>query len=151
MRHLRKNPVYFLKDRLNVHKVIINADGAARGNPGPAAIGATIKDETGNLITSVSRRIGITTNNQAEYRAVITALEKAISLGAKQVILKSDSELVVQQINGRYKIKNAALRPLYQEVVKLTGSLESFTISYVPRAQNAEADSLANKALDSVR
>jgi len=133
---------------LNVHKVTIYTDGAARGNPGPAAIGATIKDETGNLITSVSRRIGITTNNQAEYRAIIAALEKAISLGAKHVVLKSDSELAVKQINGRYKIKNSALRPLYQEVVKLTGSLESVTVSHVPRARNAEADALANKALD---
>ncbi len=133
---------------MNVHKVTIYTDGAARGNPGPAAIGATIKDETGNLITSVSRRIGITTNNQAEYRAIIAALEKAISLGAKHVVLKSDSELAVKQINGRYKIKNSALRPLYQEVVKLTGSLESVTVSHVPRARNAEADALANKALD---
>lgn len=136
---------------MNVKKVIIYTDGAARGNPGPASIGAIIKDETGNVMARLSRRIGITTNNQAEYRAVITALEKAVSLGAKYVILKSDSELVVKQINGRYKIKNAALRPLYQEVVKLTGSLESFTISYIPRAQNAEADALANKALDNIR
>lgn len=150
MRYLRKNPVYFLKDRLNVNKVIINADGAARGNPGPAAIGATIKDEGGNIIASISRRIGVTTNNQAEYRAIITALEKAVSLGARQVALKSDSKLIVEQINGRYKIKNTALRPLYQEIVKLTGSLQSITVSYVPRAQNAEADKLANKALDNM-
>lgn len=136
---------------MNVHKVTIYTDGAARGNPGPAAIGATIKDETGNLITSVSRRIGITTNNQAEYRAIITALDKAVSLGAKQVMVKSDSELAVNQINGRYKIKNAGLRPLYQEVVKLTGALESFKITYIPRARNSEADALANKALDSAR
>ena len=136
---------------MNVKKVIIYTDGAARGNPGPASIGAIIKDETGNVMARLSQSIGITTNNQAEYRAVITALEKAVSLGAKYVILKSDSELVVKQINGRYKIKNAALRPLYQEVVKLTGSLESFTISYIPRAQNAGADALANKALDNIR
>ena len=135
---------------MNVNKVIINADGAARGNPGPAAIGATIKDEGGNIIASISRRIGITTNNQAEYRAIITALEKAVSLGARQVILKSDSKLIVEQINGRYKIKNTALRPLYQEIVRLTGSLENITISYVPRSRNAEADKLANKALDSM-
>lgn len=135
---------------MKVSKVIIHTDGAARGNPGPAAIGATIKDETGNLIARISKRIGVTTNNQAEYRAIITALEKAINSGAKHVVLKSDSELVVQQINGRYKIKNTALRPLYQKVVQLTGSLESFTISYIPREQNAEADALANKALDEI-
>lgn len=136
---------------MNAKKVIIYTDGASRGNPGPAAIGATIKDETGNLIAHVSRRIGVTTNNQAEYRAIISALEKAISLGAKHAVLKSDSKLIVEQINGRYKIKNAALRPLYQEVVGLTGSLESITVSYVPRARNAEADALANKALDNIR
>lgn len=135
---------------MNVNKVIIHTDGAARGNPGTAAIGATIKDETGHLIERISKRIGITTNNQAEYRAIITALEKAISAGARHVLLKSDSELVVKQINGRYKIKNTTLRPLYQKVVQLTGSLESFTISYIPRAQNAEADALANKALDEI-
>ncbi len=150
MRHLRAYPVYSLKDSLNVNKVIIYTDGAARGNPGPAAIGAIIKDEKGNLVASISRRIGVTTNNQAEYQAIIAALEKAISLGARHVELKSDSELVVKQINGQYKIKNTALRPLYQKVVQLIGSLESFSISYIPREQNAEADALANKALDNI-
>ena len=136
---------------MNIAKVFIYTDGAARGNPGPAAIGAVIKDDKGNVLARLSRHIGNTTNNQAEYRAVITALEKAVGLGARQVILKADSELVVKQINGRYKIKNAALRPLYQEVVKLTGSLEKLTVSYIPRARNAEADALANQALDNIR
>ncbi len=136
---------------MSVNKVIINTDGAARGNPGPAAIGAIIKDDTGKVLARISRHIGSTTNNQAEYRAVIAALEKAVSLGVKNVVLKSDSELVVNQINGRYKIKNAALRPLYQEVVKLAGSLEKLTVSYIPRAQNAGADALANQALDKLR
>lgn len=136
---------------MSVDKVIIHTDGAARGNPGPAAIGATIKDDTGKLLAGISRHIGSTTNNQAEYRAVITAMEKAISLGAKDISVKADSELVVKQLNGQYKVKNAALRPLYQKVVQLTGKLDSFSISYVPRAQNAEADALANKALDSIK
>jgi ribonuclease HI len=135
---------------LSIDKVIINTDGAARGNPGPAAIGATIKDETGRLLAGVSKRIGSTTNNQAEYRAIITAVEKAISLGARHVIVKADSELAVNQLNGRYKVKNVALRPLYQKVVQLTGRLQSFSISYIPRAKNAEADALANKALDGI-
>jgi ribonuclease HI len=135
---------------LSIDKVIINTDGAARGNPGPAAIGATIKDETGRLLAGVSKRIGSTTNNQAEYRAIITAVEKAISLGARHVIVKADSELAVNQLNGRYKVKNVALRPLYQKVVQLTGRLQSFSISYIPRAKNAEADALANKALDNI-
>jgi ribonuclease HI len=149
VRHLRTHPVYFLKDKLSIKKVIVNVDGAARGNPGPAAIGAIIRDETGNVLGRVSRAIGVTTNNQAEYQSIIAALEKAISAGAKQAIVKSDSKLVVEQINGRYKIKNTALRPLYQKVVQLAGSLKSFSIIYVPREQNAEADALANKALDS--
>lgn len=135
---------------MSADKFIIHADGAARGNPGPAAIGATLKDETGNTLASISQRLGHTTNNQAEYRAVIAGLEKAVALGAKEVIIKSDSELIVKQINGRYKVKNAALRPLYQEVVKLAGKLDGFSISYIPRERNREADALANQALDSV-
>jgi len=129
-------------------RAIIWADGAARGNPGPAAIGATIKDEQGRLIAHISQRIGTTTNNQAEYRAVITALEKAIKLGLRQVELRADSELVVKQINGKYRVKKAALKPLYQKVKQLQGLLEGFTITHIPRQQNMEADNLANAALD---
>jgi ribonuclease HI len=149
MRHLRTYPVYLLKDILSIGKVNIFTDGAARGNPGPAAIGAVIKDEKGAAVATISRCLGATTNNQAEYRAIIAALEKAASLGAQQVMLYSDSELVVNQINGRYKIRHAALRPLYSEVVKLAGRLESFKIAYIPRERNKEADTLANRALDS--
>ncbi len=148
MRKLRTHPVHLLKVNLSITKAIINVDGAARGNPGPAAIGAIIKDEAGNVIGRISRAIGVTTNNQAEYRAIIAGLEKAVKAGIRQVIVQSDSELVVNQINGRYKIKNTALRPLYQEAVKSIGRLEKFTIVYVPRERNTEADGLANKALD---
>ena len=132
---------------MKIKKVVIYADGASLGNPGPAAIGAIIKDEEGNLLARISQRIGRTTNNQAEYRAIIAALEKAISLGAKHVKVNSDSELVVKQISGRYKVKKIALRPLYQKIIQLIGSLEGFTIAYIPREQNAEADKLANVAL----
>jgi ribonuclease HI len=145
---VRTNPVYFLKAKLSIDKVTIYTDGAARGNPGPAAIGVVIKDETGQTIATISKRLGNTTNNQAEYRAAIAGMEKAIKLGARHILIKSDSELVVKQLKGLYKIKNAALRPLYQEIVRLTGSLDSFNISYIPRARNAAADALANKALD---
>ena len=129
------------------NKVIICVDGASRGNPGPAAIGATIKDEQGRLITRISQGIGLTTNNQAEYRAVIAALEKAVRLGAKQVELNSDSEFVVKQIKGEYRVKKATLKPLYQRVKQLQNYLESFTINHIPRQQNREADRLANMAL----
>lgn len=148
MRYLWTNLVYILKDILSITRVIINADGAARGNPGPAAIGVTIKDNKGNLITSISRRIGRTTNNQAEYRAIIAGLEKAVKLGVKQVKVYSDSELVVKQINGRYRVKNTSLRILYENVVKLAGSLERFSIEHIPRSRSTEVDNLANKALD---
>ena len=132
---------------MTTDRVIINADGASRHNPGPAAIGATIKDERGHLLASISRRIGRATNNQAEYQALIAALEKATGLGARRVEIRLDSELVVKQMKGRYRVKNAALRPLYLRVGELLSQFEGFTITSVPREQNAEADRLANKAL----
>jgi len=129
-------------------RAVIYADGASRGNPGPAAIGAVIKDERGRLIASISQRIGKATNNQAEYRAIITALEEADRLGARQVDIKMDSELVVRQINGEYRVKKATLKPLYQQVKQRQGLLEGFTITHILRQQNIEADKLANKALN---
>lgn len=128
-------------------KVIINTDGTAEPNPGPAAIGAIIRDEQGKVIATISQSIGRATSNQAEYRAVITALETAIRLGARQVDLRSDSELVVRQLNRQYRVKAAALKPLYQQVKQLLGQLRGFTITHIPRQQNREADNLANIAL----
>ncbi len=132
---------------MKIKRVVIFTDGVAEPNPGPAAIGATIKDEQGRLITAISQGIGRATNNQAEYRAIIAALENAIKLGASQVDMRSDSELVVRQINGRYRVKNASLKPLYQKVKQLQSQLKGFTITHIPRRQNTEADSLASKAL----
>jgi ribonuclease HI len=131
-----------------VKKVELNVDGAARGNPGPAAIGVTVKDENNRLIASISERIGITTNNQAEYRALIAGLKKAISLGAQQVTVNSDSELMVKQLQGTYRVKNTGIKALYSEVTRLAYSLSSFQIVAVPREQNREADRLANMAFD---
>jgi len=132
---------------MQIKKMILFTDGASQGNPGRAAIGVIIKDEQGSVITSVSQSIGRATNNQAEYRAVITALEEAIKAGARQVEIRSDSELIVRQINGRYRVKNATLKPLYQKVMELQSRLEGFAISHIPREQNNEADRLANLAL----
>jgi len=132
---------------MKVKRLIIYTDGASLGNPGLAAIGAIVKDEQGRMLTSISRRIGQATNNQAEYRAIIAALEEATQLGAEEVDIKSDSELVVKQISGRYRVKKATLRPLYQKVAQLIGSLASFTITHIPREQNTEADNLAHLAL----
>ena len=131
-----------------MEKVVIFADGASRGNPGLAAIGATIKNEHGQLIASISKGIGITTNNQAEYRAIIAALEEAVRLGAKQADISLDSQLVVRQISGEYRVKNSALKPLYQQAKQLLSRFESFNIRHITRQQNKEADRLANLALD---
>ena len=128
-------------------KLIINTDGLSKGNPGTAAVGATIKDERGKMLATISKRIGITTNNVAEYQALIAALQKAIKLGGTAVKILSDSELLVRQLNGRYKIKSAGLRPLYLEVVKLLGQFEAVSLKHIPRELNAEADKLANDSL----
>ena len=150
MQQLRAHPVPGLKGNylLEIESVIINTDGASKGNPGPAAIGVTIKDENNRQLASISRRIGHATNNQAEYQAVIAALEQAIKLGAGRVTIRSDSELVVRQINGQYRVKNASLKPLFQKVKQLRGQLVDFSISHINREQNKEADRLANMALE---
>jgi ribonuclease HI len=132
---------------VSTERMAISADGASRGNPGSAAIGATIKDEQGGLIARISRPIGRATNNQAEYQAVIAALHEAVRLGARKVDIRLDSELVVRQLNGRYRVKNAALKTLHQEAKGLLVCLETVTIKHVPREQNREADRLANMAL----
>ncbi len=131
---------------MKLKKAIIHVDGASKGNPGAAAIGATIKDERGQLIACISQRIGHATNNQAEYRAVIAALEKALKMGVRDVDLKADSELVVKQLKGEYRVKRVTLKPLYERVRQLQGKLELLTIRHIPREQNAEADNLANRA-----
>ena len=134
---------------MKIEKAILYTDGASRGNPGPAAIGAVIKDGQGRVLARISRCIGRTTNNQAEYRAIIAGLEEAVRLGAAGVEVRADSELAVRQISGRYRVKNPGLRPLYQRVRELRSSFQSFAIASIPRRQNTEADRLCNEALDS--
>jgi len=133
---------------MKIDKAIIYTDGASRGNPGPAAIGAVIKDGQGRVLARISRRIGRTTNNQAEYQAIVAALEKALGLGAATVEVKSDSELAVRQISGRYHVKNTGLRSLHQRVGELRSLFQGFSIASIPRRQNVEADRLCNAALD---
>ena len=132
---------------MKIKRAIIYTDGVAQPNPGAAAIGVVIQDDKGELITSISRSIGYATNNQAEYMAIIAGLEKAISMGIGHVNMRADSELVVRQITGRYRVKNAALRSLYQQVKQLQSQLIEFTINHIPREQNKEADRLADSAL----
>jgi len=128
-------------------KLIINTDGLSKGNPGPGAIGATLKDTKGKIVGSVAQAIGVTTNNVAEYKALIAALEKALQMGATEVEIRADSELMVRQITGRYKVKAPQIAPLYFQAGKLLSSFTKVKIVHVPREQNAEADELANLAL----
>jgi ribonuclease HI len=128
-------------------KLIINTDGLSKGNPGTAAIGATIKDERGKMLATISQRIGVTTNNVAEYKALIAALQKAIKLKATQVEVRADSELMIKQLNGRYKIKSIGLRPLYLESMQLLAKFEGVKLTHIHRELNTVADKLANDAV----
>ena len=127
---------------------LIFSDGASRGNPGPAAIGAVIYDEAGREVHTISRRIGRATNNEAEYQAAIAALEAAMALGAREVELRMDSELVVRQLEFRYRVRNPRLKPLFARVIDLRRRFAGFQACAIPRQQNQRADQLANQALD---
>ncbi len=129
-------------------KLVVYADGASRGNPGPASIGATVQDESGHELATVSRVIGIGTNNQAEYRAAIEGVRTARQLGATAIDLRMDSELVIRQLTGRYRVKNVGLQPLYAALVRELEETGPATIGHVPRELNKRADALANAALD---
>jgi ribonuclease HI len=125
----------------------IYADGACWGNPGPAAIGAVIKDEQQRKLVEISQYIGRGTNNQAEYKAVIAGLKSAMKLNADELVLYLDSELIVRQLAGEYKVKNIILRPLYTEVVALLKKFKNISISHVGHSGNEEAHALAKAAL----
>jgi ribonuclease HI len=125
----------------------IHTDGAARGNPGPAAFAYTIEHD-GDTDVEAKGRLGETTNNVAEYTALVRALEHAKQLGAHRVAVLSDSELMVNQMMGRYKVKNEGLRPLYEEARELCSAFRSVTFRHVRREENSRADRLCNEALD---
>ena len=129
-------------------RAVLHTDGGARGNPGPAGIGVVLEDERGDAIARLARGIGIATNNVAEYRALIAGLQLALERGVTDVTVYVDSELVVSQIKGEWKIKKDALRTLAAEAASLLQRFESFTIEHVPRERNAHADELANEAMD---
>lgn len=130
-------------------RVVVHVDGGARGNPGPAAIAAVVSEPGGEVLDEVHERIGQTTNNVAEYRAVLLGLERARALGATEVEIVNDSQLVERQILGQYKVKQEHLRPLHAEVRSALRGFDDWTIRSVRRELNAEADRLVNQALDS--
>jgi len=127
---------------------VVNVDGGARGNPGPAAIAAVVQDEEGGVLEERGERIGKATNNVAEYRALLLGIERAAALGASDVELIGDSELVVRQVKGEYKVKDANMRELHAEVKRALAPFESWSIRHVRREHNSEADRLVNRALD---
>jgi ribonuclease HI len=129
-------------------KLTVNVDGGARGNPGPAAIGAVVRDADGEIVAERGERIGRATNNVAEYRALLLGIEMAAAMGASELELVGDSELIVRQVEGKYKVKDAALRELHAEVKRALEPFESWSIRHVRRERNAEADRLVNEALD---
>jgi ribonuclease HI len=127
--------------------VTLCIDGASRGNPGRAAIGVLVRADHA-VVREIAERIGVATNNVAEYRALLRGLEEAAALGASTVHIQSDSELLVRQIEGKYRVRNETLLPLYREAVARLGRFQHVHIFHVPRTRNTGADGLANRALD---
>jgi ribonuclease HI len=126
----------------------VNIDGGSRGNPGPAAYGVVIRDPRGEIVAKLKKYIGRMTNNVAEYYGLIAALDYAQAKGIRALRLESDSELLVKQMRGQYKVKSGDLRPLFERAKKMSQGIESFRIEHIYREQNREADALANEALD---
>jgi ribonuclease HI len=129
-------------------KLVVHVDGGARGNPGPAAAGAVISTPDGDVVDRAHELLGVATNNVAEYRGLLLGLARAHELGATEVEVVNDSELVAKQVNGVYKVKHADMKPLHAAAKAALGDFERWSIRSVPRAQNAEADALVNRALD---
>ncbi len=129
-------------------KVVVHVDGGARGNPGPAAIGVVVSDRDGAVLEELGERIGVATNNVAEYRALLRGLERARARDAREIEIVNDSELVARQITGAYKVKHPAMKPLHGEAIAALREFDRWSIRSVPRADNARADELVNEALD---
>ena len=132
-------------------KLVLHVDGGARGNPGPAAIGVVISGPDGAVLEELAEPIGVATNNVAEYRALLRGLERARALGATEVEIVNDSELVARQLTGAYKVKHPSMKPLYAEAIGALRGFDAWRIRSVPRAQNARADALVNEALDAAQ
>lgn len=132
-------------------KRVLHVDGAARGNPGPAAIGVVVTDAHWKVVEEVSEYIGEATNNVAEYRALLRGLSAVLAQGASEVEIRTDSDLLVRQVQGTFKVRSPALRPLHDQVDALLARFSRWTIQHVPREANAHADALANRALDAMQ
>ena len=129
-------------------RVVVHVDGGSRGNPGPAAAAAVVSTPDGEVVDEASMLLGRASNNVAEYRGLLLGLERARALGATEVDVVNDSELVAHQVNGRYKVKHPDMKPLHAEALAALGGFRRWSLRPVPRAQNADADRLVNEALD---
>jgi ribonuclease HI len=129
-------------------RLLVHVDGGARGNPGPAAIGVVVSEPGGEVLDELAERIGVATNNVAEYTAMLRGLQRAAELGAREVEIVNDSELVAKQLNGLYKVKHPSMRPLYEQAMSALRAFDRWSIRSVPRDENAQADALVNAALD---
>jgi ribonuclease HI/probable phosphoglycerate mutase len=128
--------------------VILYCDGASRGNPGPSSIGYLLKDEDGRVIFSEGRILPPGTNNQAEYQALIAGLQAARDRGVRNLLVRADSELMIRQMTGKYRVRNPGLLACYEQATNLSRSFDTIQFEHIPREQNAQADRLANEALD---
>ncbi len=129
-------------------KVVVHVDGGARGNPGPAAAGAIVSSPAGEVLDEASQFLGRATNNVAEYRGLLLGLDRAKALGATEVELVNDSELIAYQVSGRYKVKHPDMKPLFHAAMEKLRGFDGWSIKPVKRAQNADADALVNQCLD---
>jgi ribonuclease HI len=132
-------------------KLVVHVDGGARGNPGPAAAAAVLSTPDGKVLDEAEERLGVATNNVAEYRGLLLGLERAATLGATEVEVINDSELIAKQVNGTYKVRHADMKPLHAQALRSLARFERWSVRSVPRAQNAAADALVNRALDAAR
>ena len=144
-----------ITDTSNTNKetdlIVVNVDGASRGNPGESGIGVAIFDKDSNLINEACDYLGVATNNISEYKALILGIKLSMKYNAKKILFKSDSELMVKQIKGEYKVKNTQLKLLFTEVQSLLKEVPNWKIMHVPREENKEADLLANKGIEKNR
>ncbi len=129
-------------------KLVVHVDGGARGNPGPAAAAAVVSTPDGEVLDESAETLGVATNNVAEYRGLLLGLMRAKALGATEVEVVNDSELVAKQVNGQYKVKHPDMKPLHAAATAVLGEFASWRVRSVPRAQNSHADALVNQALD---
>jgi ribonuclease HI len=129
-------------------KLVVHVDGGARGNPGPAAAAAVLSTPDGDVVDEAHELLGVTTNNVAEYRGLLLGLERARALGADEVEIVNDSELVAKQVNGQYKVRHPDMLPLHARATEALRAFRRWSVRSVPRAQNAAADALVNQALD---